>query len=72
MDVNKLKKAQDLLEKSQAAENVIEALKNLNEDKNWATSDYHKFLDGIYKIKQDFYVKIIELKTEYDKEFDSL
>lgn len=72
MDVNKLKKAQDLLEKSQAAENVIESLKNLNGDKNWPTKDYNKFLDGIYKIKQDFYVKIIELKTEYDKEFDSL
>ena len=72
MDVNKLKRAQDLLAKSQAAENIIESLKDLSADKNWPTNQFDKFIDGLYLIKQDFYVKIIELKAEYDKEFDSL
>ena len=72
MDVNKLKKAQDLLAKSQAAENIIESLKDLSGDKNWPTKEFDKFIEGLYLIKQDFYVKIIELKAEYDKEFDSL
>lgn len=72
MDVQRLKRAEELLKKSQATENIIEALKNLGADKNWPTSEFNKFLDGLYEIKQDLYVKLIELKSQYDKEFDGL
>lgn len=72
MDRTKLKRAEELLEKSQAAENIIESLKNLGSDISLPNSDYQKFFGGLYKIKQDFYMKLIELKSEYDQEFDSL
>lgn len=72
MDVNRLKRAEELLQKSEAAGNIIESLKNLGADKNWPTDEFNRFLDGFYKIKQDFYMKLIELKSEYDKEFDGL
>ena len=73
MDVIKLKKATDLLEKSKATEIVMNVVKNTQEDDlDISTLHTTDFLKSLYLIRQDFYRKLIELKAEYDKEFSAI
>lgn len=71
MDINRLSKAQELLKKSESTQKIIDVMKNLTDD-YFLTKDIKDFAEALYNIKQDFYMKLIELKSEYDKEFDSL
>lgn len=71
MDINRLSKAQELLKKSESTQKIIDVMKNLTDD-YFLTKDVKDFAEALYNIKQDFYMKLIELKGEYDKEFDSL
>ncbi len=71
MDINRLSKAQELLKKSESTQKIIDVMKNLTDD-YFLTKDVKDFAEALYNIKQDFYMKLIELKSEYDKEFDSL
>ena len=71
MDINRLSKAQELLKKSESTQKIINVMKNLTDD-YFLTKDVKDFAEALYNIKQDFYMKLIELKGEYDKEFDSL
>lgn len=71
MDINRLSKAQELLKKSESTQKIIDVMKNLTDD-YFLTKDIKDFAEALYNIKQDFYMKLIELKSEYDKEFDRL
>jgi len=73
MDIVKLKRATDLLEKSKATELLMNIVKNTQEEdldiSSLMTQEYSK---ALFLIKQDFYRKLVELKAEYDKEFSIL
>lgn len=72
MDINKLNRAKVLLEKSESTLKIIDTLKNLGTDLNINEDDIESFRKSLYSIKEDLYIKLIELKGEYDKEFDCL
>lgn len=73
MDLIKLKKATDLLDKSKATEIVMNVVKNTQEnDLDISMFKEPEFFKALYLIRQDFYRKLIELKSEYDKEFSAI
>lgn len=73
MDVIKLKKATDLLDKSKATEIIMNVFKNTQEnDLDISMFKESEFLKALYLIRHDFYRKLIELKSEYDKEFSTI
>lgn len=70
MDVARLQKAQDLLEKSKATELIMNIVKNCQkENLDISSTQVPEFAKALFMIKQDFYCKLVELKSEYDKEF---
>lgn len=70
MDVARLQKAQDFLEKSKATELIMNTVKNCQkENLDISSTQVPEFANALFMIKQDFYRKLVELKAEYDKEF---
>jgi hypothetical protein len=70
MDVARLQKAQELLEKSKATELIMNIVKNCQkENLDISSTQVPEFTNALFMIKQDFYRKLVELKSEYDKEF---
>ena len=70
MDIAKLQKAQELLEKSKATELIMNTVKNCQkENLDISFIQVPEFAKALFMIKQDFYCKLLELKSEYDKEF---
>lgn len=70
MDVARLQKAQELLEKSKATELIMNIVKNCQkENLDISSTQVSEFANALFMIKQDFYRKLVELKSEYDKEF---
>ena len=70
MDVARLQKAQELLEKSKATELIMNIVKNCQKESlDISSIQVPEFANALFMIKQDFYRKLVELKSEYDKEF---
>ena len=60
-----------MLNKSEATTKVINFMKNLSDDLNMDDESVIEFRKSLFIIKQDFYMKLIELKAEYNrKEFE--
>lgn len=69
MDINKLQLGNLLLEKAKATSILINAFKNLDSDSKDFSDDFKKALN---LVKDDVYIKLIELKSSYENEFNIL
>lgn len=70
MDINKLKYAHELLDKSQAIQTIIDTLKNITQDSLVSDDNIsNEFIQALFKIKVDLFERLLSMKTDYDKEF---